>query len=119
MSSQFNISITGQKDEAVVVNNPEFRVYRNGELVQELEAVAYPNDFDSSINYAVHKDHEKWSIECEVGDSIEIRFRCEDKYGLGYDFPFANWTAVEETNDNTHSAGASQGTIKPFEIYWP
>ena len=120
MSSQFNFSITGQNNEAVVVNNPKFLVYRNGELAQELAATEYGNYYSDNIkNYAVHKEHEEWSIECEEGDKIEIRFRCEDEYGLGYDFPFANWVAIEETDDNTFGAGASQGEIKPFGIYWP
>ena len=49
----------------------------------------------------------------------ELLFLCEDEYGLGYDFPFANWVAVEEINDNAYGAWASQGDIKPFGIYWP
>ena len=53
-----------------------------------------------------------------MGDNIDIRFRCEDEYGLGYDFLFANWVALEETENNTQSAGANYGTNKSLILYW-
>ena len=119
MSSQFNISISGQNGASVTVNNPEFWIYKNGEFVQKLEAVPSPHLSSGGKNYTVDTADNYWSLECKQGDVVEIRFRCEDEFGLGYDFLFANWTAVEETGDNTQSAGASQGISKSLELYWP
>lgn len=119
MSSQFHISLAGQNGAAPVVNNPEFWIYKNGELAQQLEAVQATNYSSDGKNYTVETGNNEWSIDCEIGDDIEIRFRCEDEYGLGYDFLFANWVAREETGENTQSAGASYGNSKAFSLYWP
>ena len=119
MSSQFHISMVGQNDVEGIVNNPEFWVYKNGELVQKIKAIEYAEQFYGRKNYSVAAEYEHWNMECESGDNIDIRFRCEDTYGLGYDFLFANWVAVDETYDNTQSAGSSQGSDKPLELYWP
>ena len=81
------------------------------------KAIEYTEQFSGRKNYAAEYEH--WNMECEAGDNIDIRFRCEDTYGLGYDFLFANWVAVDETYDNTQSASLSQGNDKPLELYWP
>lgn len=119
MSSQFNISITGQNGAVATVNNPEFWIYKNGELVQKIAAVQSLHYSSDGKNYTVDTEENLWSLECTQGDVVEIRFRCEDEFGLGYDFLFANWTAVEETKANTQSAGVSQGVSKSLELYWP
>ena len=59
-----------------------------------------------------------WSVACEVGDVIEVRFRCEDEFGLGYDFLFQTWVAEGETADNQASAGGQDGSV-PLELYCP
>lgn len=118
MSSQFSISIVGQNGTTVEVNNPEFWIYKNGELVQKLEAVQSTYYSSDGKNYMVNTENNLWSIDCKVGDNIDIRFRCEDEYGLGYDFLFANWVALEETENNTQSAGANYGTNKSLILYW-
>lgn len=119
MSSQFNISIAGQNQSSAVVNNPEFWIYKNGEFVQKYEAVQNTYYSSDGRNYTVNTENNIWSIDCKAGDSIDIRFRCEDEYGLGYDFLFASWVALEETEENTHSAGASHGVSKSLILYWP
>ena len=121
MSSQFNISIAAQNGTPVEINNPEFRIYKNGELVQNFEGVESANFSSGGKNYTVDTEGNLWSIECEAGDNIAIRFLCEDEYGLGYDFLFADWVAVEETetSENAQSAGASYGTNRSFILYWP
>ena len=35
-------------------------------------------------------------VEFHEDDTIIIRFRCEDEFGLGYDFLFFTWTAEGE-----------------------
>lgn len=121
MSSHFSISVTGQNGAELIVNNPEFWIYRNGELAQQLKAVPATNFSSDGKSYTVDAESNLWSLACEAGDTVEIRFRCEDEYGLGYDFLFANWVAVEETetSENAQSAGASFGSNKSLVLYWP
>lgn len=118
MSSQFSISIAGQNGAVAEVINPEFWIYKNGELVQQFAGVPSSNFSSDGKNYTVDTEGDFWSIECEAGDNIDIRFRCEDEYGLGYDFLFANWIALNETDENTQSAGASYGTSKSLDLFW-
>lgn len=119
MSSQFNITIAGQNGPPAPVTNPQFLTYRNGELVQTQKAISDPYSSSSDgICYTVDTEDMNWSVECAVGDKIEIRFRCEDEFGLGYDFLFANWVAEGETAENQASAGgANSGAL--LELYWP
>lgn len=121
MKTQFHISIVGQNDAEAIVKHPEFWVYINGEFAHKYEAMESAEYFSGSKNYSVYTDNNYLDIECSEGDTIEIRFRCEDEYGLGYDFPFANWVAVEETetNENAQSAGASFGNNKALVLFWP
>ena len=119
MSSQFSISMASQRGTPAEIIHPEFWIYKNGEIVQKIEAVQDTYYSSDGKNYTVNTDNNLWSIDCKVGDNIDIRFRCEDEYGLGYDFSFANWIALEETADNTQSAGASQGSNKSLVLYWP
>ena len=119
MSSQFNITIDGQDGPPAPVANPQFLTYKNGELVQTQNAIVDPYSGSSNgICYTVDTEDMNWSVECAVGDKIEIRFRCEDEYGLGYDFLFANWVAEGETAENQASAGGANGGAL-LELYWP
>lgn len=120
MSAQFHISITGQNNIPDSVNKPEFWIYKNGELAQQLPAVT--DSYSSSYNgicYTTDTEGNLWNIPCDLGDVIDIRFRCEDAYGLGYDFLFARWAAEEETGDNTQSAGVTTGDGESLILYWP
>lgn len=120
MSSRFQISIETLNGDPSSIRNPQFLTFRNGELVQTQNAIKDPNS-SSSANasyFTVNTADMIWSIECSVGDEIEIRFRCEDEYGLGYDFLFNTWVAEEETPDNQGSAGGSSGGV-PLKLYWP
>lgn len=119
MSSQFNITIDGQNGPPALVANPQFLTYRNGALVQTQKAITDPHSSSSNgICYTVDTEDMNWSVECAVGDQIEIRFHCEDEFGLGYDFLFANWVAERETAENQASAGAANGGAL-LELYWP
>ena len=119
MDSRFNVSIKGLNSEFVVIKNPEFWIYKNGSLAQQLDAIQSTEAYSDGKDYVINADNNYWSIECEEGDNIEIRFRCEDEYGLGYDFLFAKWIAVTDTNDNSSSANALLDTEKMLELYWP
>lgn len=121
LNAQFSISMAGQNGASAEVINPEFWVYRNGEVVQKIKAVQTTDFTSGGNNFAINTEESDTflNIECEPGDNIDIRFRCEDTYGLGYDFLFADWVALHETDENTQSAGVSQGTNKALILYWP
>ena len=142
MSSQFSISIRGfagemlkvyeDQDGPDSVQNPEFHIYKNGELEQTLRATAgFPEDNiriaaglepdlhaeSSEITYSVG---DEWSIECETGDVIDIHFVCQDEYGLGYDFFFQSWKAENESPDNYSAGGAvsGYGSGEALRLFW-
>lgn len=120
LSSQFNIAIEGQDNQRPgVIENPEFQVYRNGELKQTFAAVIDPYEGASNgVCYTVDTEDYNWSLECDEGDTIEIRFLCQDEYGLGYDFLFAVWSPEGETPENQGAAGASTG-LGDLRLTWP
>ena len=119
MSSQFHITLEGENDKPAPVENPQFLTYRNGELVQTQNAIEDP--YSSTSNgrcYTVDTENYEWSVECEVGDVIDIRFRCEDEYGLGYDFLFQSWVAEGDLAESPVGSGV-QGGSSQVTLYWP
>ena len=120
LSSQFNIAIEGQDNQRPgVIENPEFQVYRNGELKQTFGAVIDPSAGSSSgVCYTVDTEDHRWSLECDEGDVIEIRFLCQDEFGLGYDWLFANWTPEGEIPENQAAAGVVSG-LGDLKLTWP
>lgn len=119
MSSQFHITIRGENGTPVPVQNPKFLTFKNGELVQTQNAIEDPYaEASDGRCYTVDDENYEWSVECDVGDEIEVRFRCEDEFGLGYDFLFQSWVAEGETADNQASAGGQSGSAL-LELYWP
>lgn len=142
MSSQFSISIRGfagemlkvyeDQDGPDSVQNPEFHIYKNGELKQTLRATAdFPENNIriaaglepelraecSEITYSVG---DEWNIECETGDVIDIHFVCQDKYGLGYDFFFQSWKVQSETQDNYEAGGVTSeyNSSEALRLFW-
>lgn len=119
MSSQFHITIRGENGTPAPVQNPQFFTFKNGELVQTQEAIEDPYSGASDGRcYTVDTENNEWCVACDVGDVIEIRFRCEDEFGLGYDFLFQTWVAEGETAENQASAGGQSGSAL-LELYWP
>ena len=142
MSSQFSISIRGfanrmlkvyeDQDGPASVQNPEFYIYKNGELEQTLQAIAgFPEDnirIAAGLEPQVHAESneitysvgDKWSIECETGDVIDIHFICYDEYGLGYDFFLQSWKAESETSDNNGAGGVTSGynNSETLRLFW-
>lgn len=117
--SYFQILIEETDGEASLVRNPEFRFYRNGELVQTLEAVNDPHSTsESGYYYGVDSEDHAWSLECEPGDVVEVRFRCEDEFGLGYDFPFQSWFVEGEASEDQGSV-SDHWNDAALELYWP
>ena len=120
LSSQFHITIDGRDNQKPgTIENPEFRIYRNGELVQTFGAVIDPTAGSSSgFCYTVDTEDYRWSLECDEGDVIGIRFLCQDEFGLGYDWLFANWTPEGEIPENHAAAGVVSG-LGDLKLIWP
>ena len=119
MCSQFNITIEGQNAVPGPIQNPQFLTYKNGELVLTQDAVQDPyTSGTNAVCYTVDTENYDWSVECDAGDVIEVRFRCEDEFGLGYDFLFQTWVAEGETAENQASGGVQSGSAL-LELYWP
>lgn len=120
LSSHFNVSVTGRDNQRPGrIDEPRFQIYRNGVLVQTFEAVIDPYSGSSNgVNYTVDTEDYRWSLECDEGDIIEIRFLCRDEYGLGYDFLFGNWTVEGETPERDRTAGAMSG-LGDLKLTWP
>lgn len=107
--SDFSVSVDQADWYRGAVLEPVFRIYRNGELVQELEAVG--DAYGGGYVPADYDDHNKdgwWGIECKSGDTIEIRLICKDEFGLSYDFHFQSWEISPEglPKPGTASGGA-------------
>lgn len=120
LSSQFDISVTGwDYQQPGEIRDPKFQVYRNGEPVQTFGAVIDPSAGSSSgVCYTVDTEDHRWSLECDEGDVIEIRFLCQDEFGLGYDWLFANWTPEGEIPENQAAAGVVSG-LGDLKLTWP
>lgn len=120
LSSQFHVTIEGHDDQKPgLVREPEFQIYRNGKLAQTFGAVIDPGAGASNgVCYTVDTEDYRWSLGCDEGDTIEIRFLCQDEYGLGYDFLFGNWMVEGETPENVSEAGAMSG-LGDLRLTWP
>ena len=119
MSSNFNISIAAREGTLGPIENPRFQVYRNGELVQTIPAVIDPYSSSShGKDYTVDTQGNRWHLECDPGDTVDIRFLCEDEYGLGYDFLFGSWQA-EEGNSGSYNGATYQSGSYALNLYWP
>ena len=89
ISSQFNINIEsqGRTGEKPQIYDPGFRVYKNGELVQTLEAVQAGEWTDGGTRpYEIKNEDRTWAVEAQEGDRFVLRFRCHNEYGLGWEF---------------------------------
>ena len=118
VSSQFNINIEsqGRTGEKPTVIEPEFRVYKNGELVQTLEAVVdTQQSYEGVLAYTVNTPEHIWRLEMAQGDTFEIRFCCKDAYGIGYDFLFMNG----ELDENCELMPVYTGEEVEFRIFRP
>ena len=119
MSSKFHISLEGQNSQPGSIQNPQFLTYRNGELVQTQNAVEDPHSVaGNGFCYTVDTENNEWFVECATGDVIEVRFRCEDEYGLGYDFLFQTWNADGDFAEHPSISGV-YGSSTPLILYWP
>jgi hypothetical protein len=92
----FSVDLNNEGNTEVL--DPVFRIYRNGALVQEVKAErsksAHSERGDQIFVPALPE--QTLQLEWEPGSRIEVRFFCTDGYGLGYDFPYLDWTIPED-----------------------
>lgn len=118
MSSNFTVYIEGRDGKMVTVRDPQFLIYQNGELVQTLDAVIDPlSDSPQGHAFTVDTQGNLWQLECEQGDIIDIRFRCRDEFGLGYDFLFMTWATDQDDMYPEDGAGFQSGSSE-LELFW-
>lgn len=120
-ASDFSIDL----EHTAEIADPRFRVYLNGELAQEVPAEVPAEmledicaDSGVMVPYAPVLPDRTWSMACEIGDQVRITFCCQDSFGLGYEFPFMDWTIEEVTPDNRAGGGASSGS-GAVTLTWP
>lgn len=97
LSSNFDLVLANESGTEVL--NPVFRIYRNGNLEQEVEAEPSQTMSTGSSDdqvYATALPDQTMQLDCDPGDRIEIRFSCTDGYGLGYDFAYLSWAILED-----------------------
>lgn len=113
LSSNFDVVLDNKGGTEVL--NPMFRIYRNGALVQEAEAEPSKTmSAGDNLVYAPALPEQTLQLECELGDRIEVRFSCTDGYGLGYDFPYLDWTIPEDGESFKINESLSD-----LELTWP
>ena len=69
--------LTDPAGNPVVVEEPRYRVYRNGELALEVSALDY--------------EIEGKGVAADPGDQMELNLTCRDAYGLSYEFALRRW----------------------------
>lgn len=119
MSSQFSISLRNSNGTLPALQDPAFLIYKNGELAETIPAmIEHRDQIDGTVSYAPNTPDRLWSISCEEWDVIDIRFRCTDELGLGYDFYFASWTADGDVSGDVpgYSTDLSR---QEFILHWP
>ncbi len=79
-------NLSGAPDPLPLLD-PHFEIFKNGELVQTLDAVqAGKWTTGGTCPYQIEDKGQPWQLEAVEGDQIVIRFRCHNEYGLGWDF---------------------------------
>lgn len=119
LSSSFNIDIQGHSGVPGTIEEPRFLVYRNGELAQTIPAVPV-TDYGGYdwVSYTVDTQGHRWQLECDPGDTVDIRFLCQDEFGLGYDFLFGSWVAEDGLSEDISGATFQSGSY-PLILFWP
>ncbi len=86
-----SVSFYDGEGASVPVENPVYRLYRNGVLLEERPGVqTEASRLDGFYDYASGAWPE--GISCGPGDQVTLTFSCTDAYGLTYEFVQNRWT---------------------------
>ena len=96
--------------DGVTVEEPAFRLVKNGQIV--LEAPAEPTQELGTYSGYPHLES-FGGLPCAAGDRVELRFACRDSYGLCYEFPLHTWDILSswQTAERWPEGGVS--------VTWP
>lgn len=75
------------------VDLPEFRFYRNGELIHQLTGVRQETGSYCEYNTEGAEDVR---IPCKEGDEVKITFSCADEFGLAYEFELVAYSITAD-----------------------
>ena len=94
----------------VEVRDPEFRLYRNGELILEEAAVYHPMSDDIPYCYYLREVNEDGlgqtiPVNAQPGDTLRLTFVCQDQFGLEYEFTMDCWQVLKDDAVEVHLDG--------------
>lgn len=114
LSGDIHILLAGRDEEACIVKKAVFRFCRNGEAVLTVDGVESASaSWSGGVCLVPELEDGIWRVACESGDTVEIRFSCEDAYGLGYEYLLGSWTVngAEVEGDINYEGSPT--------LYWP
>ena len=105
LPSGFSFTPYDFADNNITVQEPQFRLYRNGELVLQEEAVHRAGNPRIPHCYYLRETNEdgrgqEIPVEGVPGDIILLTFSCRDEYGLEYEFYIEGWEIGEDDVEN-------------------
>ena len=105
LPSGFSFTPYDFADNNITVQEPQFRLYRNGEQVLQEEAVHRAGNPRIPHCYYLRETNEdgrgqEIPVEGVPGDIILLTFSCRDEYGLEYEFYIEGWEIGEDDVEN-------------------
>ena len=109
LPSGFSFTPYDFADNNITVQEPQFRLYRNGEMVLQEEAVHRAGNPRIPHCYYLWETNEdgrgqEIPVEGVPGDIILLTFSCRDEYGLEYEFYIEGWEIGEDDVENYEAA---------------
>ncbi|MDD3347918.1 hypothetical protein [Oscillibacter sp.] len=92
MTGWASAEIASQDRDDIEVDAPEFRLYRNGELLRTV-----PGERDWNVigkaeaDGYIPEEQEDWTVDCGKGDQVMLTFACRGENGLGWEFTIAHF----------------------------
>ena len=107
LRSGFSFCPYDRDHDYVEVRDPEFRLYRNGELILEEAAVYHPMSDDipplllpaGGERGRTGADH---PVDAQPGDDLRLAFACQDQFGLAYEFTVDHWQVLKDDVVKVH-----------------
>ena len=110
LPSGFVFTAYDQAYNNIPVQQPTFRLYRNGTVIFEEAAVEIPVREDDPYGYYLREMNEDGlgetiPVDAQPGDELRLTFACQDQFGLAYEFPFGCWQVYDSAVGTVHEDG--------------
>lgn len=110
LPSGFVFTAYDQAYNNIPVQQPAFRLYRNGTVIFEEAAVEIPVREDDPYCYYLRETNEDGlgetiPVDAQPGDELRLTFACQDQFGLAYEFPFGCWQVYDSAVGTVHEDG--------------